>query len=190
MALPYFTEETYSNLGAQQGPLPCGEYEACHFVRCDFSGQNLSGFLFTDCHFTDCNLSNVVLDGCTLNQVQFNQCKLTGTDFESCNHFLFSVRFDHCIMPLTAFCKRVMKGTTFSHCQLQDADFTETNLSQAVFSHCDLSGARFDQTNLEQADLVTSHSYRIDPDNNRIRKAQFALPEVLQFLAKWDIVVV
>jgi hypothetical protein len=52
-----------------------------------------------------------------------------------------------------------------------------------------LSGATFENTNLEKADFRTSFNYSIDPEINRIKKAKFALPEVLGLLNKYDLVI-
>lgn len=187
MSKPYYTDEIYSDIRFDEKPIAIGQYENCEFNRCDFGGANLSHFLFTDCRFTHCNLSNVNLNMTTLNNVHFMYCKLTGTSFEPCNTFLFSVSFEHCLLELASFYKRVLRKTNFLHCQMNDTDFTEADLSQSVFADCDLTDAHFENTNLEKADLRTAHNYRIDPDNNRIRKARFALPDVLRLLEKYDI---
>lgn len=78
-----------------------------------------------------------------------------------------------------------IKNTLFENCQL-----LETDLTGSLFDNCDLTGATFANTNLEKTDFSTAFNYSIDPDNNRIKKAKFALPAVLALLNKHDIVIV
>lgn len=72
---------------------------------------------------------------------------------------------------------------------MQEVDFTEADLSISTFDHCDLSNAKFEKTNLEKADFTTAYNYTIDPEINRIKKARFAIPEVIGLLSKYDIVI-
>jgi uncharacterized protein YjbI with pentapeptide repeats len=75
----------------------------------------------------------------------------------------------------------------FRASQLLAVDFTACDVSQSTFDNCDLQHATFDNTNLEKADLRTAFNYHIDPENNRLKKAKFSLPEVIGLLAKHDI---
>ena len=56
-----------------------------------------------------------------------------------------------------------------------------------MFDECDLSRAAFDNTIMEKADFRTSYNYSIDPERNKVRKAQFSFPHVVGLLDKYDI---
>ena len=66
-------------------------------------------------------------------------------------------------------------------------DFSNADLSFSTFDFCDLQGALFDSTNLDRSDFRTAHHYSIDPENNRIKKAQFSLNGIIGLLDKYDI---
>ena len=54
------------------------EFDAYHFVDCDFTGADLGGLRFADCLFERCNLVGVRLAGTALQNVAFTGCKLLG----------------------------------------------------------------------------------------------------------------
>jgi uncharacterized protein YjbI with pentapeptide repeats len=117
----------------------------------------------------------------------FKRCKLLGLPFEHCHAFLFSVRFEACLMDFSSFPKMTLKHTPFIGCRLKEVDFTESDLTGATFAESDLSGAIFERTILEKADFRTASHYSIDPDANRIRKARFSLEGLPGLLEKYHI---
>ncbi|MCH5600113.1 pentapeptide repeat-containing protein [Niabella ginsengisoli] len=112
---------------------------------------------------------------------------MLGLRFDKCSEFLFSASFTHCTLNFSSFYKLKIKKTKFQECIIQEVDFSETDLSEAVFDRCDLKDANFDNTILEKADFTTSYHYRIDPDNNKIRKAKFSRDGLAGLLTKYDI---
>ena len=80
-----------------------------------------------------------------------------------------------------------IKNTRFKDSNLSEVDFTETDLTNVIFDNCDLAGAKFENTILEKADLLTSHSYSIDPELNKIKKAKFSIHGITGLLDKYDI---
>ena len=167
--------------------LPKGDYELCRFEQCMFGNADLSDYRFIECTFTDCDLSGVILKGTALQDVTFQKCKLMGVHFEDAKPFLLQLSFSDCILDLSSFFRLKLKGTRFSSCRLHEVDFVETELSGAVFEACDLSGAVFENTLLEKADFRTAINYSIDPEQNYISQARFALPEVVGLLGRYDI---
>ncbi len=51
----------------------------------------------------------------------------------------------------------------------------------------DFAGARFSTTNLSKADFRGATNYSIRPDNNKLKKAKFSLPEATLLLYGLDI---
>lgn len=182
-----YLEQTFEKKNYTAEELPKGVYEYCRFTHCDLSGSDLSGIRFLECEFTDCNLSLVKLDRTAFQDVRFKDCKMLGLRFENCSDFGFAVSFDHCVMNDSSFYRLRLKKTLFRQSSLHDADFTECDLSAAHFDHSDLARATFDQTILEKADLRTALNYSINPQNNRIKKAKFALSGIRGLLDQYDI---
>ena len=179
--------EKKQNQDYRERGLPEKEFEEVSFINCRFNELDLTNSIFVDCEFHDCDLSLTRLDDVTLNDVRFFSCKMIGIDFTRLNSFILSFQFDHCQLNLASFYKMKLKSMVFRHCELQEVDFVESDLSGAVFSECDLNGAIFDSTNLEKADFRTAFNYRINPDQNRIKKARFSVPGVLTLLDQYDI---
>lgn len=163
------------------------EFENCMFRNCDFSDSDFSQNRFTDCQFIGCNLAMLKLGNSTLDNVTFSECKLTGIDFSACEEFLFTVRFESCLMDYTSFLKRKMPKTNFLGCSLKNAVFEQANLTKAVFDNTDLAGATFERTHLNEADLVTAYNYIIDPEMNNIKKARFSQSGLAGLLTRYDI---
>ncbi|CAL1517181.1 hypothetical protein MMC2321_00912 [Chitinophaga sp. MM2321] len=151
------------------------EFENCTFKKCDFSDSEFPNNRFIDCTFEACNLSMMKLNGTTLNNAVFTHCKILGVIFTDCHDFLFSVRFENCVLDYASFMRKKMLKTHFIHSSLKEVNFSQANLSNAVFDGTDLSGALFNTTNLTGANFVTAFNYAIDPELNTIKKASFAM---------------
>lgn len=164
-----------------------GEYENCVFNNCDFSYNDLSGFVFIDCTFNGCNLSLANLNKTSFRDVDLKNCKMLGLRFDTCNEFGLSFSFDNCQLNHSSFYKTKIKKTVFKNSQLQETDFTETDLTSSVFDNCNLMLAVFDRTILEKVDFRTSYNYSINPETNRIKKAKFSLSGISGLLNKYDI---
>lgn len=164
-----------------------GEYESCVFKSCNFHEKDFSEFQFVDCQFIDCDLSLAKLNGTTFREVEFSNCKLLGLLFTDCHTFGLSFSFRHCILNYSSFYKLKIKKTLFEQSQFEEVDFTESDLTESKFIECNLNRATFDHTILEKVDFRTSHHYSIHPEQNRLRKAKFSLPDVVGLLDQYDI---
>ena len=121
------------------------------------------------------------------NNGKFMDCKMLGMEFESCDDLLLSINFYNCTLNHSSFNGVNLKNTTFEDSKLYDVDFTNADLYKVVFNNCDLHNAIFINANLQEAIFKGSCNYVIDPEINRIRKANFDLPGALGLLAKYDI---
>jgi fluoroquinolone resistance protein len=183
----YFEDEAFDRLDASTRPLVPGDYEGCRFTACNFTRADLSNFRFSECSFTGCNFSLVKSVQTAWTDCRFTDCKLLGFPFFQSNPFLFSVRFEQCMLQLANFYQLGLKRTLFLRCQLHEADFTGADLQAAIFDQCDLLGARFDQSNLEKADFRTAFNYTIDPAMNRVKKARFSAEGLAGLLERFDL---
>ena len=189
MSNAYFEDQVFEGENYTEKALSKGQYEVCTFVNCDFSNADLSHISFTECTFKTCNLSMVRLQKTTLNDATFHDCKMLGINFEHCDEYLFTVRFENCLLNFSSFFKRALKKTSFTKCSLQEVDFIESDLTGSVFDLCDLTSAKFENSVLEKVDFRTAYNYTIDPGLNKMKKAQFALAGLPGLLAGYDIVV-
>jgi len=187
MSNPFITDRSFKGIDFTAKPLSKAEYENCLFDSCIFSNSNLSNIVFMECEFTDCDLSNVNLTNTTFKETDFKRSKLLGTRFDHCNDFLLSFNFYDCILNLSSFYKLKIKNTIFQNCKMLSVDFTETQLTETVFESCNLQSAIFENSNLEKTDFRTAINYTLDPEKNRITKAQFSKDGVIGLLSKFDI---
>lgn len=165
------------------------EYEDCEFVACDFSWVDLSYTRFIACRFRECNLSNIVTIETSFQWVTFHLSKLLWIQFQKCNHFLFEVDFEKCILDYSIFNKMKLSGKTFRESSFREVDFSLTDLSSSIFDDCDLQGAIFSRTDLSWADLRDARNYRLDPEGNTLTWARFSLIWTPGLLTKYDIII-
>ncbi len=163
------------------------EFEYCTFKTCDFSNTDFSHSRFSDCTFIGCNLSMLKLHRAALHNVSFQECKLLGVNFSECDDFIFSVRFENCILDYASFMQKKMAKTQFIASSLKNVAFANATLDKAVFEKTDLGGAVFNGTQLKEADFTTAFNYDIDPELNNIRRAKFSLYGVSGLLTKHGI---
>jgi len=166
------------------------EFEDCVFKNCDFSNSNFAYNTFLDCEFIDCNLSMTNLAGTSLKNVTFKNCKLLGIAFNECDDFLFQVYFEETALDYAIFSNKKMPKTKFINCSVREVTFIGTNLTNSVFDNCDLDGAIFNETQLAAVDFRTAYNYKIDPEFNPMKKAQFSTQGIVGLLDKYDIKIV
>jgi len=166
------------------------EFEDCVFKNCDFSNSNFGYNTFLDCEFIDCNLSMTSLFSTSLKNVTFKNCKLLGIAFNECDDFLFQVYFEECTLDYAIFSNKKMPKTKFINCSVREVTFIGTNLTSSVFDNCNLEGAIFNDTQLAAVNFKTAYNYKIDPEFNPMRKAQFSNDGIIGLLDKYDIKIV
>jgi uncharacterized protein YjbI with pentapeptide repeats len=167
--------------------LPVGEYEGCYFTDCNFEATDLSDIHFFECHFSNCNFSNAIVKQTVWREVQFTNCKLIGIQFNECNPFLFSPKFEGCMLQYSSFYQLKVKGTAFINCNAAEVDFTEADLTGSTFEGTNLALTTFEQTNLEKADFRRAINYTIRPSVNNIKKAKFSWPGLMGLLGELGI---
>lgn len=163
------------------------EFVKCIFESCDFTKSDLSGNMFMSCSFRQCNFSLATLKETGLRDATFSGCKMLGLDFSACNRFLFSFRFEACILDYSVFFGTKLKKTVFEGCSLKEVDFNEADLSQSVFRDCELAGARFGRTNLEKADFRSAQNFLIDPGSNTLKRTRFSAMNLAGLLAQYNL---
>ena len=186
----FYTHITFEKVDYTHTQINNREFEGCIFKNCDFSNSNVSHTTFMDCEFIDCNLSMTSLAGTSLKNVTFKNCKLLGIAFNECDDFLFQVYFDECVLDYALFSNKKMPKTKFINCSMKETTFIGTNLTSSVFDNCNLDGAIFNETQLAAVDFRTAYNYKIDPEFNAMRKAQYSTQGIVGLLDKYDIKIV
>jgi len=180
-------DQTFESVNYAEKIINGKEFNGCTFKKCDFSNSEFSRCKFIDCIFEHGNLSMMKLTASTLNDVVFKNCKILGVNFSPCVDFLFSVRFEDCILDYASFMGKKMVKTSFIKTSLKEVTFSQANLSGAVFDQCDLADAVFNRTDLAAANFVTAYNYIIDPELNNVKRAIFSANGILGLLDKYDI---
>jgi fluoroquinolone resistance protein len=166
------------------------EFHDCIFKKCDLSNSEFLHCKFIDCQFEGCNLSMMKLDGTTLNNALFKHCKILGVNFSQCQDFLFTVRFENCILDYASFMSKKMLKTFFIKTSLKEVSFTRTILAGSVFDDTDLMDAVFSQTDLTGVNFTNAYNYIFDPELNIMKKAVFSIAGVPGLLTKYGIKIV
>ena len=90
---------------------------------------------------------------------------------------------------LCNFSNLKLQGMSFAGSTIVDCDFFGADLMKGDFSNCELKGSLFENCDLRQADFRGATTYAIDPLKNKVKKARFSMPEVLSFLAPYELVI-
>ena len=190
MPSPIHDTQTFEDVTYAEQTVRGEEFHDCIFKKCDFSNSEFLHCKFIDCEFENCNLSMMKLDGTTLNNALFKHCKILGVNFSKCQDFLFTVRFESCMLDYASFMGKKMLKTYFIKTSLKEVSFTGVNLTGSVFDDTDLMDAVFSQTDLTGVNFTTAYNYMFDPDLNTMKKAVFSLSGVGGLLTKHGIKIV
>lgn len=184
--------ETFKGLRLPEGRIEDVEFESCTFDHCLWSGATIARCRFSSCTFVGCDLSNVTVTGTRFRDVKFRSTKLIGIDWTKADGMSERVStttlvFVESILDLSRFYGLNLRGVTLERCSAKEVDLTEADLRDATCRGTDFSGARFHGTDLEKTDMRGALNYVIDPRINKVKHAQFALPEAVALLRGLDV---
>ena len=98
--------------------------------------------------------------------------------------------FEDSLISICIFSNLDLQNTRFYNCQVKSCDFAKTNLKNVNFEDSDLEDSIFENTNLSFASFKNAKNYRIDPNQNLLKKTKFSIPEVISLLKVYDIEIV
>lgn len=182
-----YENEAFENVNHSEKALRNKEFYNCKFIGCNFTKSDLRGNSFEDCIFKDCNFSMTEIEGVGFRNILFTGSKILGIDFTRCNKFMFSFRFENCIIDYCTFFGTKLKKTHFIKCSLKETDFSEADLSSVEFTNTDLTGAKFSNTMLEKANFRSATNFTIDPEFNKLKKAKFSSFQLEGLLYKYQL---
>jgi len=157
------------------------------FYGINFSNYNFSGKRFHDCEFEKCNLSNIQLKNTTFDTVIFRDSKIMWLKFVDLQRLLLQINFYDCDISLCSFYWLEMKKTTFADCEIKECDFTQAHLHSSKFEYCNLEKSIFFETYLQDVDFSWSHSFIINPNDNKLKWTIFNRENIFWLLQHLDI---
>ncbi len=163
------------------------------FEKCEFKKINLIGFKFENCKFDECSFINCVFsavefNNCRLNDVKIENSKMVGIDWTKTKEVV-RLKVKDSILDMSNFGFLKLAKSKIINCSLRECDFTETDLVKADLSGNDFDKSRFFKTDLSGANLMGAKNYVINVFGNKLAKAKFSMPEVVDLLKGLDIVI-
>jgi uncharacterized protein YjbI with pentapeptide repeats len=184
----FYNDKEFRNLILTNKELKDKEFCKCRFISCNFFKFQFKSCEFENCTFQSCDLSLSRIAGSKFLDVTFKGSKTAGVDWREISK-PSSFKFFDCKIDNSIFYRMDLRSINIIKCSAQNVDFVEADLTKAVFTNTDLSGSKFSRTNLSYADLSESLNYRIDPNNNKLKKTIFSLPDALSLLNSFDIII-
>ena len=188
-----YYDQVFEKVHLEQSEILANKFTDCTFVKCSFEAAIISDCRFSGCTFQECNLSLAQIPGSSFPTTRFEKSKLLGVDWTQGNWSQSElnnlVGFFGCVISHSTFIGLNLKGVQIKNCVAHEVDFREADLSDVNFKGTDLEKSLFGRTNLSEADLRQARNYQIDPGNNTLKQARFALPEAMALLYSMDIVI-
>jgi fluoroquinolone resistance protein len=181
-----FYEQSFDRLDFRGATLEEKQFESCAFRGCNFSGTSFQRCRFFECIFEQCDLSNLKLRDSNLRRIRFTACKLMGINWTNVAS-LMHPSFEDCVLSYGSFLGLDLRKSRLRNCVAKETDFADAKLGEADCRRTDFTAARFARTDLVKADFRGAKNYTIRPDDNKIRKAKFSLPEATLLLYGLDI---
>lgn len=186
-----YQERSFEGLKLDRLRIEDSSFLDCNFLHCSLAEAILDSCRFQRCTFIGCDLSLVEVTGTMLVTVRFEESKLVGVNWtrtvSSQPALGKPLSFMNSILNYGTFIGMKIEGLQVIECVAQNVDFRESDLTAASFAGSDLEGSLFLNTILEAADLRSARNYVIDPANNTLTGARFALPEAMSLLYALDI---
>jgi uncharacterized protein YjbI with pentapeptide repeats len=184
----YYTEKEFKNLVRANGQIKEKEFYKCRFVSCNFFKTKFISCEFEDCTFQSCDLSLASVAGSKFLCILFKGSKTAGVNWCEIRK-PGTFKFVDSKIDDSIFYRMDLRSINIIKCSAQNVDFVEADLSKAIFSDTDLLGSKFSRTNLSYADFSESYNYNIDPNNNKLKKTVFSLPDAVSLLNTFDLII-
>ncbi|CAI6040155.1 pentapeptide repeat-containing protein [Cohnella sp. JJ-181] len=189
-----YYDETFNDLHLANEELSSVRFYDCTFRNCDFSEAELIGCKFSGCAFESCNLNFIKVTDSQFSGSSFVKSKVLGVNWSDADWPRTAGRgllsFNQCAVSHSTFIGLRLPGCAITDCVAKNADFREADLTGVSFAGTDLSESLFGDTVLVGADFSRATGYAINPTQNRIQQAKFALPEATSLLYHMGIEIV
>lgn len=187
MSENYYEDEIFTNMKVSDESYYDYEFVDCTFEKGYFENIKLRSCKFSGCRFEDCIILNPEADYSQLRDAEFVGCRLVGVNWGSI------VPEGGFAAPLAQVERCQLRYNTFSAMELQSLVFRELEILASSFTGCDLRSSDFTGSKLEDtefvrcdlrgADFRRATGYQVDTATNRLERARFSFPEVVNLLA-------
>ncbi|MCB0113948.1 MAG: pentapeptide repeat-containing protein [Caldilineaceae bacterium] len=189
-----FNEAELNGLAADQEEIRSRAFYDCTFTKCSFREAKFAYCKFNDCTFVDCDLSLAAFVDTSFRDTRFERSLLVGVNWTLADWPDFTreaqVGFLKCTLDYATFIGLKLHKLQLVECSVKDVDFSDADLTEADFGRAVLAKSQFRNTNLTKANFEGAAEYQINPTQNNITKARFAMPEAMSLLYGLDIVLV
>lgn len=186
-----YEDETFEGVDLAKAELERSQFYGCTFEDCVLRESLLRECRFIECAFSGCDLSLAQVFRSAFSASRFERCQLVGVNWTHAEWGDDSLKapagYFASALNHSTFLGLNLEGISIVDCAAADVDFRDGNLRRVDFGGTDLSGSLFNHTDLAGADFSRARNYRIDPSQNTLRNAKFALPEALSLLYSMDI---
>ena len=189
MQTDYNLDQNFSSIFYLEEDIKYKEFENCTFTNCDFTSCTFQSVTFLDCNFFDCNFNNTKVNYVSLRGVFFTNCNFTAVNFAMTDQVIYDFHFKDCLLDYAQFYALKLKKMQFINCSMVAVDFMQSDLTEALFDNCNLRLAVFSDTIANKTDFSTSYDFTIDPERNKLKKAQFSTDGLKGLLGKYDIII-
>lgn len=168
-------------------------FENCSFARCSFVEAQIIGCKFINCEFKACHLSAVQIKNSSFMEVVFDECNLRGINWTKVKWPYIAltspVQFYRSNISHSSFYELNLKEIIIEECKAHEVDFRGADLSNGSFMNTDFEGSLFMHCKLQAANFTDAINYHISPVDNDIRKAKFSMPDAVNLLRCFDVVI-
>lgn len=190
-SLSSYADDVFKGLDLPNVEVSETEFHQCVFRDCSLKEAAFRKCRFVECQFYGSDLSLIDVAGSAFIGVSFEDCTLVGVNWARADWSALnlgkSLDFRRCALSHSTFLSVPLKASSLIDCVARNVDFREADLTRVDLSGTDLSEGLFQGTNLRKANLSSARNYAINPDENSIAGAKFALPEAMSLLYNMDI---
>lgn len=169
------------------------EFVDCHFRSCRFVDCQFSSVSFVDCVFTDCAMVSPIFSNSEMKHMEFKACQLQGISWEEVKPMgkiarLLS-KMEGCTVKYSQFVDIYLDKVSFARSNIAQSMFANCALKSSDFSQCKLSETEFFQCDLQKSNFQQASSYTIDVATCKLKGGKFSMPEVLNLLDSFEIII-
>lgn len=184
----YFREINFVNIELKESIIKDKEFYLCNFEKSNFYKTNFINCRFEECKFINCDLSLIKINQSEFINISFEECKMLGINWTEAKN-ITRLNFLKSKLNHSSFYGMKLKDLIIEDCISQEVDFVNAVIQKAILCNTDLTDSKFNNTDLSGVDLSNAKNYNINPNYNKIMKAKFTIPDVLNLLQGFDIII-
>lgn len=192
MSNTYFEQDRFEGLELSDASFDNYVFTECQFAGCTFESCTLAHCLFTDCSFSECTVINLrASKQSALRFACFTDCELIGVNWGQL------ISNDKYPKPISSFQNSHLKYNIFPGMNfkkfnfegndISDSIFEECQLEESSFKGCVLQKTEFTGCDMRKADFRNASGYLIGLLSNKLSRAKFSFPEVMNLLTSLGI---